>query len=285
MLNYQSRTIFSVLLVVSILLHAIVWWWVDIKDLFKPDPSAKTTTVQITLQPPKALPVPPKPKPPVPKQAKKEENVKKEEKEIKERHLPIHNADTFASSNTTDSTIKKIKNDKQVGVDKQDQLGDKHKNKKKKALEADKTTVANKKATVTTDKTASKPLKNSDKDPGEDNQNSEQKRKQVYSENASDELKMQNLYLARMKKQVTEKLVKPRRPVRPGRGAISIYLGSDGYLKDAKITKSSGDFSLDLSVLEAIKRVHRFEVPPSKEIAGKYYTQLVFYYSEKILEQ
>lgn len=290
MLNRQSKIIFSVLLVVSILLHGLVWWWVDIKELFKPDPFDDTTTVQVTLQQPKALPATPekklqpeqpKPKPKKPSPPEEKQNEKVEE----ERHLPRHNADTFASSNNTDRTANKIKRDEEVDNAEIDALGEKTKDKKKEELKADKTERAKAKTVVSEDKVGEKKTKNTDEKPDLDESNSEKKSKQVYSENQSDKLKMQNLYLKRMMKQITDNLIPPRKPVRPGRGAISLVLGNDGYLLDAKITKSSGDFTLDLSVLEAVKRVHRFEVPSSKIIANKYYTELIIRYNETIFDQ
>ncbi len=292
MLNRQSKVIFSILLVVSILLHGLVWWWVDIKELFKPDPLDDSTTVQVTLQQPKALPAPPEKKPPAeqPKPKPKPQKPNPPEEKIKEaveeeRHLPMHNADTFASSNNTDQTANKIKPDEHVDNDELDVLGDKTKENKKEELKADKTARAKAKTVVSKDQLGEKKSKNTDIKPDIDETNSEKKSKQVYSENQSDKLKMQNLYLERMMKQITEKLVAPRKPVRSGRGAISLVLGNDGYLVEAKITQSSGDFTLDLSVLEAIKRVHRYEVPSSKIVANKYYTQLIIRYNETIFDQ
>lgn len=295
MLNRQSKILFAVLLVVSILLHGLAWWWVDIKELFKPEPLDDSTTVQVTLQPPKQditplvekKPPKPKPKKPEPKPKKQEPPKEKtnENKVEEERHLPMHNADTFASSNNTDSSAKKIKRDDQVDKADSEVLGEKTKDKKEEALKADKTEKANAKMVASDKKAGIKKTETTDEKPDVDETNSEKKTKQVYSENQSDKLKMQNEYLARMKKQITDQLIKPPKSVRPGRGAISLVLGSDGYLVDAKIVKNSGDFVLDLTVLEAVKRVHRFEVPSSKVIAEKYYTELVFYYSEKILDQ
>ncbi|UZE94768.1 cell envelope integrity protein TolA [Alkalimarinus alittae] len=291
MLNNQSKIIFSVLLIVSILLHILVWWWVDINELFKPDPVTDSTTVQVTLQQPKVPPPPPVQKPPPPEQktqqpkSKPKKQQPPKEKLNEERHLPMHNADTFASSNNTDHTAKKIKNDKQVGNADKDLVGDKTKDNKKEELKAEKTEKAKAKTVATNLKNADKNTKTTDKKPDIAETNSEQKSKQVYSENQSDELKMVNLYLARMKQQIIEKIIQPRNPVRPGRGAISFDLGSDGYLISVEIVKSSGDFVLDLTVLEAVKRVHRFDVPSSKAIAAKYYKDLVFYYDENILKQ
>ena len=285
MLNRQSKILFSVLLVVSLLLHGLAWWWVDIKELLKPTPLDDSTTVQVTLQQPKEPQAPPEQKktPEQPKPSPPKEEPKEKEPE-EERHLPRHNADTFASSNNTDRTANKIKPDDQVDKDELDAAGDKTKDSKKEELKADKTERAKAQTVVSKDKKEKKP-KNTDEKPDIDETNSEKKTKQVYSENQSDELKMKNLYLKRMMKQITDNLIAPRKPVRPGRGAISLVLGNDGYLVDAKITKSSGDFTLDLSVLEAVKRVHRFEVPSSKIIANKYYTELIIRYNETIFDQ
>lgn len=287
----KSKILFSILLIVSILLHGLAWWWVDIKELFKPEPLNNSTTVQITLQPPEPLVVPPKPKPPVqtpvPK-AKNTDPIKEpiEEKPIEEeRHLPTHTADTFASSNNSDRTATKIKRDDQTDNAKKEVKGDKTKDHKKEELKADKTERAKAKTVSSNKKGGEKKAKNTDKKPEINQTNSETKSKQVYSENHSEKLKMQNRYLERMMKQITNNLIPPRKPVRPGRGAISLVLGSDGYLVDAKIAESSGDFTLDLSVLEAIKRVHRFEVPSSERVASKYYTKLIIRYNETIFDQ
>ncbi|WP_250657871.1 cell envelope integrity protein TolA [Alkalimarinus coralli] len=285
MLNRQSKVLFLVLLAVSILLHLLAWWWVDITALFDPDPIDDSTTVHITLQQPPAQPTPPEqPQPEVQKNKPKEKQVNEETVE-EERHLPMHNADTFASSNNTDRSATELKPDELVDKDEIDVTGEKTKDNKKEELKADKTERAKAQTVVSNDNNLEKKPENTDEKPDIDETNSEQKSRQVFSEKQSDKVKMQNLYLARMMKQITENLVQPRKPVRPGRGTIHIVLGSDGYLMDAKISKSSGDFVLDLSVMEAIKRVHRFEVPASRKVAEKYYQRLVIRYDETIFDQ
>ena len=82
MLNKQSRIAFSILLIISILLHVLVWLWVDIKELIKPEPSADSTRVQVTLQrPPKPPSSPTAQETPPPPQEKPPQEEKKEEKE------------------------------------------------------------------------------------------------------------------------------------------------------------------------------------------------------------
>lgn len=285
MLNRQSKIVFSFLLVVSILLHAMAWWWVDVKELFKPDPLEENTTVQVTLKQPPASP-PQKPivkEKPAPEPQKKKEEVPDPVEE--ERHLPMHNADTFASSNTTDREINKYKSDELVDKDKADKTGKKEKEQKKEAQEASEPESKKKKQVV-----ESKLKKNKQQDvkepkPDKKKSSSETKSKQAYSNNYSEKLKMQNLYLKRMMKQITDHLIPPRQPVRKGRGAISMVLNGEGYLVNATITTSSGDFNLDLTVMEAIKRVHRFEVPDSVAVAEKYYTELIIRYDQTIFDQ
>jgi outer membrane biosynthesis protein TonB len=281
MLNRQSKVIFSVLLVVSILLHALAWWWVDVKELFKPDPLDESTTVQVTLQQPPEPPKPPSKEKPAPKPQKKKEDVA--EPIEQERHLPMHNADTFASSNNTDREVNKYKPDELVGEDATDKVGEEEKEKKKEAKEASK--PENKKPVVVNNQPKNKKQENKVPKPDKSESASETKSKQVYSENKSDKLKMQNLYLKRMMKQITDKLITPRKPVRKGRGVIAIVLNGEGYLVNATITRSSGDFVLDLSVMEAIKRVHRYEVPDSIAVVEQYYTQLTIRYDQTIFDQ
>jgi len=282
MLSRQSKITFSALLVVSILLHAIAWWWVDVKELFKPDP-VESTTVQVTLQQP---PEPPQQKPPAKeKAAPKPQNKKEEEPIEQEQHLPMHNADTFASSNTTDREVNKYKPDELVGKDDADKLGEKEKEKKKEAEKASKPESKNKKPVVVNNQPKNKKQEIKEPKPDKSESASETKSKQVYSESKSDKLKMQNLYLKRMMKQITDNLISPGKPVRKGRGTISIVLNGEGYLVNATITRSSGDFVLDLSVMEAIKRVHRYEVPESIAVAEQYYTQLTIRYDQTIFDQ
>ncbi len=283
MLNRQSKIIFSILLVVSILLHAIAWWWVDVKELFKPDP-LESTTVQVTLQQP---PEPPQPNPlpkekPAPKPQKNKQD--KVEPVEQEQHLPMHNADTFSSSNNTDREVNKYKPDELVGEDSSDTLGEKAKEKKKEAIEDSKPEIKKKKQVVVNDQPKNKQQENKEPKPDKSDQLSETKSKQVFSENKSDKLKMQNLYLKRMMQQITEKLITPRKAVREGRGTIGIVLNGEGYLVNATITQSSGDFVLDLSVMEAIKRVHRYEVPDAIAVAEQYYTQLTIRYDHTIFD-
>ena len=281
MLNRQSRVIFSVLLVVSILLHALAWWWVDVKELFKPEPSDKSTTVQVTLQPPPEPQEPPVKEKPAPKPQKKKEEVAEPVKQ--ERHLPRHNADTFSSSNNTDSDVNKYKADELVDKDNADKVGEKEKDKKKEAEKASK--PENKKPVVVNNQPKNKKQEIKEPKPDKSESASETKSKQVYSESKSDKLKMKNLYLKRMMTQITDNLITPRKPVRKGRGTIALVLNGEGFLVKAIITKSSGDFVLDLSVMEAIKRVHRYEVPDSVAVAEQYYSQLTIRYDQTIFDQ
>ena len=284
MLNRQSKILFSILLVVSILLHALAWWWVDVKELFKPDP-LESATVQVTLQQP---PEPEQPKPqakekPAPKPQKKKEDLV--EPVEQEQHLPMHNADTFSSSNNTDREVNKYKPDELVGEDSSDTLGEKAKEQKKEAKEASKPEIKKKRQVVVNDQPKNKQQENKEHQPDKNEQLSETKSKQVFSEKKSDKLKMQNLYLKRMMQQITENLIAPRKAVRKGKGSIHIVLNGEGYLVKATIAKSSGDFVLDLSVMEAVKRVHRYEVPDAIAVAEQYYTQLTIRYDHTIFDQ
>ncbi len=285
MLNRQSKIIFSVLLVVSILLHGLAWWWVDIKELLKPDP-LESTTVQVSLKQPQEKPKPPPPaeKKPKPEKPKEEEQEKEPDPES-EQHLPMHNADTFSSSNNTDPSVTDWKRDDMVGKDEAEAKGDKKEKKKTASEEATKAERAKKQQVSSKKKSDKKQQKNKEPVKSEKDADSESKTKQVYSKNKSDKLKMQNLYLKRMTKQIRDNLIRPDGPVKKGRGTIAVVLDSQGYLVNAEQIRGSGDFNLDLAVIEAIKRVHRYEVPTSMQIADRYYSQLTFAYDDSIFNE
>ena len=102
---------------------------------------------------------------------------------------------------------------------------------------------------------------------------------QPFSENESKELQLVNRYLARMNKQVLSFWINPYKGNQLHRGIIKVELSSSGYLEDAYIYRSSGHSLLDISVLDAIRAVPRYEVPDNEIITARYYTNLSFHYS------
>ncbi|KZZ63535.1 hypothetical protein A3765_08025 [Oleiphilus sp. HI0130] len=102
---------------------------------------------------------------------------------------------------------------------------------------------------------------------------------QPFSENESKELQLVNRYLARMNKQVLSFWINPYKGNQLHRGIIKVELSSSGYLENAYIYRSSGHTLLDISVLDAIRAVPRYEVPDNEIITARYYTNLSFHYS------
>lgn len=102
---------------------------------------------------------------------------------------------------------------------------------------------------------------------------------QPFSESESKELKLVNRYLERMNKQVLAFWINPYQGNTQHRGIIKVELSADGYLENAFIYRSSGHRLLDISVLDAIRAVPRYEVPDNKIITARYYTNLSFHYS------
>lgn len=102
---------------------------------------------------------------------------------------------------------------------------------------------------------------------------------QPFSEKESEELRVVNLILERMNKQVIEHWVNPYKGGKMFRGVIKVELDADGYLRDAFVYHPSGLVLLDVSVLDAIRAVKRYDVPDNKIIAERYYSNLSFHYS------
>lgn len=105
--NRRSPVVFLTILGVSILLHGFGWWWLHNKDWVTPQSSEKATItrVEIKLQPPAKQPA--KRPQPIP-----EPEAIPELEPIREEHNPLHNADSFASSNTVDKTVKTLVSEK-----------------------------------------------------------------------------------------------------------------------------------------------------------------------------
>jgi TonB C terminal len=102
---------------------------------------------------------------------------------------------------------------------------------------------------------------------------------QPFSEKKAKELELANKYLARMNAQVMNFWVNPYSGNKMIRGIIKVELGVDGYLRNATVYRSSGNTLLDISVLDAIRSVPRYDVPEDEVITARYYTNLSFHYS------
>jgi len=102
---------------------------------------------------------------------------------------------------------------------------------------------------------------------------------QPFSETEASELQLVNRYLQRMNKQVLAFWINPYKGNKMHRGIIKVELNTSGYLEQAFIYRSSGNRLLDISVLDAIRAVPRYEVPENEIITRRYYTNLSFHYS------
>jgi len=100
-----------------------------------------------------------------------------------------------------------------------------------------------------------------------------------FSEVESKELKLVNRYLKRLTEQVYQYWVNPYQGGNLYSGIIKLELDVKGYLVHAYIAKSSGYRLLDISALDAIRAVPRYEVPENEIITRRYYTNLSFHYS------
>ena len=114
-----------------------------------------------------------------------------------------------------------------------------------------------------------------------DNELSDALVEQPFSEKESNELKLVNRYLARMNEQVLSFWVNPYQGSQMLKGIIKVELDVSGNLVHSFIYRSSGHRLLDISVLDAIRAVPRFEVPDSEIITRQYYSNLSFHYSSK----
>lgn len=112
-----------------------------------------------------------------------------------------------------------------------------------------------------------------------DTQLSEVSVPQPFSEKKSNELRLVNKYLKRMNEQVMAYWVNPYRGNQVLLGMIKIELNKDGYLVNSYVYRESGDKILDISVLDAIRAVRKFEVPANNYVAERYYRNLKFHYS------
>lgn len=104
---------------------------------------------------------------------------------------------------------------------------------------------------------------------------------QPFSEKESNELKLVNRYLKRMNEQVLSFWINPYQGNQMLKGIIKVELNTKGYLVHSFIYRSSGHRLLDISVLDAIRAVPRFEVPENEIITRQYYSNLSFHYSSK----
>jgi colicin import membrane protein len=102
-----------------------------------------------------------------------------------------------------------------------------------------------------------------------------------FSEIEARRLRMINLYLERMQKQIAQYWHKPPKELPLLNGIIKFELDPGGYLEEATIHRSSGSADLDVSALDAVRSVARFAVPESREVAKRYYQRLYFYYSSR----
>lgn len=96
--NRRSHVVFLTILGLSILLHVLAWKWLNVTEWSTAQQVKKTTksTVEITLQPPPIAP-------------QQELNDQKPNIETQpEEHPTQHNADSFASSNNTDKSVKSL---------------------------------------------------------------------------------------------------------------------------------------------------------------------------------
>ena len=99
-----------------------------------------------------------------------------------------------------------------------------------------------------------------------------------FSEIEARRIRMVNLYLRRMKKQILKHWHVPANSTAAQSGVINIQLDPQGYLVDAYVYLPSGNVLLDSSALDAVRAVRRYAVPDSPEIVAEYYNNLRFAY-------
>jgi hypothetical protein len=112
-----------------------------------------------------------------------------------------------------------------------------------------------------------------------DSQLSEVTVPQPFSDKKSAELKLANKYINRVTKQVMAFWINPYKGNKRLMGTIKVQLNTLGYLVNAYVYRESGDKILDISVLDAIRAVRRFEVPDDVIIVERYYQNLNIRYS------
>ncbi len=383
MLNRQSKILFTVLLVVSLLLHGLAWWWLDIKELFQPELVDESTTVQITLQ----LPPEPTPKPePLVQQLPPQPETRMEppepepqqQKPEPEQHMPMHNADEFASSNNTDRSKTKLapgekinsvgtevkpssgqlneiksptqpeqqvkeqrpqdnsslakENSKKTNT--KNEVNPKDSEEQKSAQKTDEPDKPKKvdeiistnshsrtvgaelvsrkvedkavierqreqhasNGSLTTESNLSRPPAKTVEIPKEalaslgnmkmldDHNLNDVEVEEPFSEIEAKRIRMVNRYLARMEAQIKSQWIRPDKKQQRVSGVIKFSLNVDGFLDEAYIYIASGDLQLDISALDAVRRVQRYAVPESKAVTAKYYRNLRFQYSSHEIE-
>lgn len=100
-----------------------------------------------------------------------------------------------------------------------------------------------------------------------------------FSEIEARRIRMVNLYLRAMRKQIMAQWHPPASSLPSDSGVVIFELDSQGYLINAYVYLPSGDPLLDESALDAVRSVVRYEVPKSEMIASEYYHYLRFTYS------
>jgi outer membrane biosynthesis protein TonB len=102
-----------------------------------------------------------------------------------------------------------------------------------------------------------------------------------FSEIEARRIRLMNVYLAKMQKQVGQYWRKPAKEMPLAKGVIKFELDSQGYLINAYIYRGSGNIDLDVSALDAVRSVARYAVPESRAVAARYYRHLSFHYSSR----
>jgi TonB family protein len=74
-------------------------------------------------------------------------------------------------------------------------------------------------------------------------------------------LKIRNETLFKIVQQVRAEWQRPNKKMPQIFGTASLELNREGYLISVEILQSSGDVELDQSILDAVKRVQRFDIP------------------------
>ena len=100
-----------------------------------------------------------------------------------------------------------------------------------------------------------------------------------FSEIEARRIRMVNLYLRAMRKQVMAQWHPPASSLPSESGVVVFELDSQGFLVNAYVYLPSGDPLLDESALDAVRAVVRYDVPKSEMVASEYYRYLRFTYS------
>jgi colicin import membrane protein len=102
-----------------------------------------------------------------------------------------------------------------------------------------------------------------------------------FSEIEARRIRLMNVYLEKMQKQVGQFWRRPAKEMPLAKGVIKFELDPDGYLTNAYIYRGSGNIDLDVSALDAVRSVARYAVPESRVVAARYYRYLSFHYSSR----